>query len=164
MAPRINRSLERELYPPVKDYLESVFRVKFGNCFLEVTANGRFSDALKSTIRSDIIFSFLGRQASPDLVGFVESGSGLRDFITVEVKRGKVNLDDVYQAKKYADLFQARYGLLVSLDPVPEEMKRLHQACHVLYRFMSGFRIYVGRFDEAKHDIAEGSWFPEPPV
>ena len=85
------------------------------------------------------------------------------DLITVEVKRNKVELDDIYQAKKYADFFQARYGLLVSIDPVPEEIKPLHQACFVLYRF-TGSRIYIGQLDVASGKIAKESWFPESPL
>ena len=42
---------------------------------------------------------------------------------------------DIYQAKRYGDLFHAEYALLISLEPLQEEIKRLHQQLSLLNRF-----------------------------
>ncbi|MGA7918482.1 MAG: hypothetical protein WCA38_02350, partial [Candidatus Acidiferrales bacterium] len=51
-----------------------------------------------------------------------------KDFITVEVKEKSLTSGDVYQAKMYKEVFGARYGFLVTADPIPEELKRLCKA------------------------------------
>ena len=60
------RTTEKELYEPIKEHLIKAFTQKFGNCYLETTAEGTFSATLKSVVRHDIIFSFLGKKAAPD--------------------------------------------------------------------------------------------------
>lgn len=166
------KTLEKELYEPIKEYLEKAFRLKFGNCYLEVTANGSFSELIKRGVRNDIIFSFLGKKASPDLTGFIHtqgnqwfvvwSNSDIQDFITVEIKRERLTLQDVYQAKMYGDLFQAKYALLISTEPIPEEIRRLNQCLFITYRFMSGWYLYVGEW-HGPNRMAEFMWLPNSP-
>ncbi len=50
-------------------------------------AEGHFDESLKCAVCHDIIFSFLGKKASPDLIGFVRDEYGIKDYIAVEVKR-----------------------------------------------------------------------------
>lgn len=154
---------EKSLYEPVAKHLHSAFSAKFGNCHLEITARGQFNESIKRVVRHDIIFGFLGRKASPDLVGFIRDEYGIKDYIVVEVKRGKVTLQDIYQTKLYGDLFGAKYALLISPTPVPEEIKRLHKNLFILYRFMSGWHVYVGEWDEAFQEVRANSWFPDSP-
>ncbi|GAI50988.1 unnamed protein product, partial [marine sediment metagenome] len=61
---------EKELYEPIREFLHSKFLETFGNCHLEITANGHFSETIKMFVRHDIIFTFLKRRVSPDLAGF----------------------------------------------------------------------------------------------
>lgn len=165
MSTRDRKALEKELYEPVKKFLHREFSARFGNCHLEITAGGRFEDSIKKVIRHDIIFAFLGRKASPDLVGFIQGEFGIKDYIVVEVKRGKVTLQDIYQAKLYGDLFGARYALLISPEPVPEEIKRLHETLFILNRFMSGWQVYIGQWQgEPFNEVIENSWFPRSPL
>lgn len=164
---------EKELYEPIKRYLIEAFRKKFGNCYLEVTAKGIFNERLKRVVRDDIIFSFLGKKASPDLTGYihrngtnwtvVQSSYDIQDYITVEIKGGKITIQDVYQAKMYGDLFQAKYALLISPKPIPEEIKRLDQRLFVTYRFMSGWYLYIGEWSGEANAIEEYRWFSKSP-
>lgn len=163
MAAKQKKIMEKELYEPIGKYLQSAFSAKFGNCQMETTAGGSFSSSLKSAVRHDIIFAFLGRKASPDLVGFVRGKYGIDDYIVVEVKRDAVTLQDIYQTKMYSDLFSARYALLLSPELVPEEIKRLHRNTFMLNRFMSGWQVYIGQWDEASRIVTKDSWFPQLP-
>ena len=158
------REPEEALYEPIREFLHSKFSARFGDCHLEITASGRFEETLKKAVRHDIIFAFLGKKASPDLAGFTQDESGIKDFITVEIKPGKITLQDIYQVKLYGDLFSAKYALLISPQPVPEEIKRLQQNLFILYRFMSGWYVYIGQWqDELSNEVIENSWFPESP-
>lgn len=170
-----SKTAEKELYEPVKECLEKAFREKFGNCYLETTANGIFSDMLKSTIRDDIIFSFLGKKASPDLTGFIhtrgskwvfpsiEGPSIVKDFITVEIKRGKITPQDIYQTKMYGDLFRAKYALLISPELIPEEIRRLNERVFMTYRYMSGWYLYIGKCSTFKGKTGISGWIPYSP-
>ena len=124
---------EAAYYEAVSDWLAKMLQSNFTNYHLEITAHGNFSGTLKVQIpkQRDIIFSFL-REASPDITGFVFRDR-VRNFIVVEVKSKAAKLDDIYQTKKYADLFNARYALLISMKLIPEELRRLSNvAPHLL--------------------------------
>ena len=173
MTTNSRKTSEKELYEPIKKYLLNAFTEKFGNCYLEVTAQGVFSEPLKSVVSNDIIFHFLGRKAAPDLTGFIHTGgtqwtpwtiSSIKDFVTVEIKNEKITLQDVYQAKMYGDLFQAKYALLVSSRLIPEEIKRLDQRLFaVTHRYMTGWHLYIGCWSSEVNRIAESEWLPRSP-
>lgn len=170
-VPCYNRSMsgeakgtsEKALYQPVKNFLHGHFSATFGNCHLEITASGQFEESLKRVMRHDIIFSFLGRKASPDLVGFIRDEYGIKDYIVTEIKRGRITLQDVYQTKMYGDLFAAKHSLLISPVPVPEEIKRLHKSLFILNRFMQGWMVCIGEWNEVTDRIVDDSWFPKAP-
>ena len=162
---------ERDLYAPIKEYLAKSFTQKFGNCYLEITAEGVFSSTLKSVVRHDIVFYFL-RKKAPDLVGFIARKQSewvasfvpsiVQDYITVEIKKDKITLEDIYQAKMYGDLFQAKYALLISPERIPEEIKRLDQSTYVTRRYMSGWYVHVGQWISMVSCI-EQNWLPRSP-
>ena len=99
-----------DLYEPVKRYLEGQFaKVAAGKTFhLEIAARKGFSEKVKAEIPDDrdIVFKFTKR---PDILGFVK-GQYTSNLITVEVKGNGLELDDIYQAKLYKEVFDARYG------------------------------------------------------
>lgn len=66
-----SKKLEKEYYAKIKARLEELFKPVFQNIHLEVTADGIFSNKLKSRISRyrDIIFVFLKRGTSPDVTG-----------------------------------------------------------------------------------------------
>ena len=190
MQRKMKMPREEELYKPVNEYLTQKLKTNHPNCYLEVTAHGTFSETLKRVVGQDIVFSFL-KTESPDLTGFIlrpaadvrfAGTKDVKSFMTVEVKRGKVTLKDVYQAKRYGDLFCAEYALLVSLDPVPEEIRRLHRQLSVLNRFqglkvrrskakgwkVAAWKVYIGQafikqLDTLTIEIQDMIWFPQTP-
>jgi hypothetical protein len=164
------RITEKQLYEPIKEYLRSAFCKKFGDCHLEVTSNGIFSEIIRRVVRDDIVFSFLGKKASPDLVGFIPinpwmafSSSDIQDFITVEIKKDKLTLQDVYQAKMYGDLFRAKYALLISPKPITEELKRLDRQLFITFRYKTGYRVYIGEWFAEENTMAEFKWYATSP-
>ena len=182
--------MERDLYEPVRSEIESRFKTRFRNCHLEVTAEGKFSDNLKEKVKHDIVSSFIrrarvGGYASPDLTGF-SMYYGKTNFITVEIKDEELTLDNVYQAKKYADLFSAKYGFLISSEAIPTELKKLHKAVSILDHEVEGSStsdgwIYLARVGGSSSiplakggvdsgytatpapKIMDDSWFPANP-
>ncbi len=146
----------------IKGSLKELLETRTTNIHLEITANRKFSDKLKTEIREgrEIIFHFL-KEASPDITGFIKNDY-FSDFIVVEFKRQAIKLDNVYQAKKYRDLFSAKFTFLISLQPIPEEIKRLHKTTYHLLAGASTYDAFViVHFDEASREFNE--WFPENP-
>lgn len=154
---------ESEYYEALKTKLEELFRQRVGDRFyLEITANKVFSDKLKAVIPDyrNIIYVFL-KEASPDLTGFVEQQYS-KDFVTVEFKRNRIKLDEVYQTRKYHDLFDSKFTFLISLQPIPEEIKRLHKTAYGLLQPPSIYHAFVlAQFDEDTGSFVE--WYPENP-
>ncbi len=158
------RKEEEKYYNTVKERLNELFNEKGVKAYWEITANGIFSNELKSKIPSgkEVIFLFL-RKAAPDIIGFVE-GILLPGFVVVEVKKNKIELDDIYQLKKYADLFEAKFAFLVSLEPIPEEIKRLSKVTFLLTKLKGGNihqAFVLTQFDERNGQFVE--WFEEDP-
>lgn len=132
-------------------------------CHLEITATIGLSERLKAKIPSnrEILFAFLRKR--PDLFGFVEN-QHTSDLITVEVKKRIDKLDDIYQAKLYKEVFDARYGFLIVTDHVPEEIKRLckntpsilQSTTDSIYRFLA-----IGHFDPETGRFAD--WLDHNP-
>lgn len=153
---------EKEYYEAIKTKLEQLLAVRSIPFHLEITADKKFSNELKAHIEPnrDIIFRFL-KEAAPDITGFIKR-SYSSDFIVVEVKKETIKLDDIYQAKKYQDLFNAKFTFLVSLQPISEEIKRLHK---VAFSLLSGpsyhYTFNLAHFNERTNEIVE--WYPENP-
>jgi hypothetical protein len=155
---------EEEYYGVVKGRLSELFEEKGVKVYLEITAKKGFSRELKSKIPSgkEIIFLFL-RKAKPDITGFVE-GITSPGFVVVEVKKAKIELDDIYQLKKYADLFNASFAFLVSFKPIPEEIRRLSRQIYLLSKLRSGniYQVFtLAHFDIQNNEFIE--WFEENP-
>ena len=151
---------EREIYPHIKNWLEEQLKTRFTDFHLEITADRKFSNPLKQQIdrNRDLIFNFL-KEAAPDITGFVK-GDYSREFIVVEVKNKPIKLDDIYQTRKYAELFDARYALLVSTEEIPEEIIRLSKVVFSLLSLPAYKQLTLVHFgDNAKNIV----WFPDNP-
>jgi hypothetical protein len=156
------KAKEVEYYEIIRDKFLELFKEKDINAYLEITANRKFSGELKRRIPShrDIIFSFLTK-AAPDITGFVE-GLILPGFIIVDVKSDKIKLDYIYQVKKYADLFDAKFAFLVSLEPIPEEIKRLSKVIPTLLKRPTIYQAFtLVQFDT--HNCEFVDWFEKNP-
>jgi hypothetical protein len=118
------QKVEERAYQPIKERLEELFAAKKARFYLEVTANKGLSEPLQGKIppHREIVFAFLKKR--PDLLGFVERQHSC-DLITVEVKQRIEKMDDIYQAKLYKEVFEAKYGFLITVEPIPEKIKRL---------------------------------------
>lgn len=196
MGTDVQKPAEERLYEPVKEYLSRRLTTYPSNYYhLEITAHGTFSEQLKRVVQDDIVFSFLKRDR-PDLTGFIlrknidknlATSRHVRSLITVEVKPDKVALQDIYQASRYGDLFHAEYALLISLEPLQEEIKRLHKQLSLLNRFqglqvarkrlkkgkpirwrVDSWKVYFGQAflmnsSDSRLEIQDIIWFPRNP-
>jgi hypothetical protein len=154
---------EAGFYQPIKERLEELLVATGRHFYLETTATKGLSEKLKAKIpqHREIVFTFLKKR--PDLFGFVE-GQYSDDLITVEVKERIEKLDDIYQAKLYKEVLGARYGFLITTEPIPEEIKRLckntfdilHSSADSIHRFLA-----IAQFDKEKNQIVD--WFEENP-
>jgi hypothetical protein len=144
-----------------------LFETAGASVYLEIAANSGFSEKLKQAIPhgKEIVFQFI--KLRPDIAGFVEEQYG-KSLITVEVKEKSLTLEDIYQAKLYKEVFEAKYGFLVTLSPIQEELKRLckgnfdilRSAADSIYRFLA-----IGQFDKASGEFTdwfEGNPFEQP--
>ena len=158
-APNI-RDMEKQLYRPVENALMACFSKveKRRTIHIESTDRG-FSEAIKRSVPQgkEIVFSFF-KDAKPDLTGYLSDGTS-NELMVVEIKDAKIQLKDIYQAKRYKELLGARYGFVVSSYRIPEELKRL---CSVAPAILNSFGdhhafLVLAHFsDGIFHD-----WFPE---
>jgi len=153
---------EKEYYPLIKTQIEELLNTRISGVYLEITATRKFSDSLKSQIppQRDIIFTFL-KKAPPDITGFIKDTS---DFIVIEFKKKRIELDDIYQTKKYRELFNTKFTFLISLQPIPTEIKRLDKAMNnqlLQAGLYWAFAFVLAQFDGQEKKFVE--WYPENP-
>lgn len=161
---------EKEFYKKIRDYLEHRFRYdkleeSDYSVYLAITSEGKIPEKIQNQVPAqyEIIYSFLKKKNSPDLTGFVKSGYSVPDFVTVEIKNDTITLEDVYQAKRYADLFQAKHGFLISTKPIPTTIRRLCQRIPILNIMGTGSQLKLAQFDVERNRIWRRNWFPESP-
>lgn len=152
------RAMEENFYPLIAQKLMELFNRRDCNVFLQITAKG-FGSEIKKQIPDNrhIIFSFLGTK--PDITGFIrDSGK----FIVVEVKDRKLNLGDIYQLRKYVDLFDAKFPFLVSTWEIPVEIKALSKVeFRILERNYPLPKLTLVCFDKNSNKFVD--WFKENP-
>ena len=156
-----NRKGERGYYESVKNWLEQILKEKYASFHLEITADRQFSNVLQAQIDSnrDLIFAFL-KEAAPDITGFVKKdSSSMREFLVVEIKANPIKLDDIYQVRKYAELFDARYALLLSNWEIPEKIARLSRVVFPLLTLPAYKQVTLVNWNGGGAD----TWFPECP-
>ena len=128
---------EAFLYEPVLIELKRLFESVGVTASLEITATTGASDKVAQAIvpGHDILFAFLNGNR-PDILGVDDK----RRWIVAEIKDGGIGLEEVYQAKKYKELFSAPFG---SLSP------------RLLFRLGSGVCVkYAIRFYDLPTTIA----------
>ncbi len=155
---------ESQYYEKIKAVLQYFLKDKFKEIHLEITAQKKFSNILKSEITKhgnrDIIFRFL-KEAAPDITGFIKDDFS-SSFIVVEVKNEIIKLDNIYQTKKYADLFDAKYALLISIKEISEEIKRLSKVIPALLSLNNWMKRFVlVHFNYENKELID--WYPENP-
>jgi len=113
---------EKPLYEPIRTALERVFSC-LGECYLEITAEG-FSDRLKRVFDDVALYMIRVESFYPDISGYVR-GEHSTDIIIVEVKPKDPTVKDIFQAKDYAEVFNAKYAILTSPRTISEDRRRL---------------------------------------
>ena len=156
---------EKKYYPLIKDKIEKLLNSKVSSVYLEITADKEFSDRLKNDIRPErnIIFNFL-RKVRPDITGVIKDSVYSSDFVVIEFKKGKIELKDIYQTKKYRELFNAKFTFLISLKPITTEIKRLDKAMNNQLLRLGLFYLFsfvLVQFDEQQGKFI--GWYPENP-
>lgn len=152
---------EKDYYPGLKSRLEELLKSRFSEFHLEITATKTFSNKLKAKIpeHRNLIFHFL-KEAPPDITGFIKE-QYTTDFFVAEFKKKTLRLDDIYQARKYAELFEAKYALLITTEEIPEELKRLSKIVYSLLSLPGYRKLTLVRFDEQQEQFVD--WFEENP-
>ncbi len=155
--------VEAELYEPVMSCLQGAFAAVGKSVHLEIAATRGLSEQVKRAIPAgrEIVFSFL-RQHRPDIIGVIDGG-GL-NLVVAEVKAKSLTLDDVYQAKQYKEVLGARCGFLVTVVPIPEDLRRMCDQNWDIWRSVSD-DVYkflaISQFDIATGKFVD--WFREDP-
>lgn len=118
-------SKEESLYEEVKSVLHSMFS-PLGECCFEITSRGKFSTELEKQLDDLALFIFKEEKYFPDITGFLlkkESYGISKMIIIAEVKR-MITLANIYQTKRYAEILNADYALLISAFPISERKRR----------------------------------------
>ena len=148
---------EWRLYGRVQNaLLRCLKRARKNDILIEITANGGTPpDRLVLRLGRKETDALSKRQLAPDLFGVVSEwesvlGVGpLRDkrdrYITAEVKNKSVSIGDFYQAKRYGEVFDAKYAFLVSSRPLPARVGRFLGESPGLtrYRSSAGERLVI---------------------
>lgn len=157
------REGEEALYEPILRDLRSHFKMK-GDCHLEITAKGRFSEQLKKRLDDLSLYITKVELFKPDIMGYVESEHyELRGLVVVEVTSEKIKIKDILQARDYGSVFDAKFAFLISSEPLPEEIRRFYDKRYSLAVYQLAYyeRVKIARFDESSQKIVD--WYPKPP-
>jgi len=158
---------ESKLYPLVRDALESYFRLGSEQCVFKVTAEG-VSGELEERLPDEILFLLGSRELRPDILGYVQYPTASKAFyyhsffVTAEVKGGVPTINDLFQAKKYGEIYGAAISLLVStLKPEQRLLRLLKRKSVLLHLPMTMYSEYLCTFS-TKDNVIDW-WFPEEP-
>jgi len=81
--------------------------------------------------------------------------------VVIEVKNEEIKLEHIYQARKYAELFDAKFAFLISTEEIPEEIKRLARVVNYLLSLPAYRRLTLIQFSEKINALTD--WCPENP-
>jgi len=126
------------------------------NILIEITAHGKFSNEMLNKLGET--GSFLGRGFSPDICCFYDSKS-----ITVEVKDSELTIQDIYQAKQYAELIKAEKAFLISTTGLPNRIIKFINIRPDILTYGLGKQLYIGIFDTDGKIIMPSKWIPISP-
>lgn len=163
---------ESELYEPIKRILKETFGC-LGRCHLEDTSRG-----FPPTIRNDrqliddlAAFYTEKDKQFPDLTGYLETThTRKKEVITVEIKKRVDKIKSIYQAKRYAELFESTHAFLISSQTIPDRLRRfLLRKPHLYYYYTNALnnRVIIAKFDEENEEFVVdqelyGDRLPEP--
>ena len=116
---------EKSLYETVVQVLDGKFS-SLGKCFFEITAEGKFSSKLERKLDDYALFIFKEEKYSPDVTGVLTKKEtyGTSEKIIVAEVKPRIRLTSIYQAKRYAEILNAEYALLITPKPLSERKRR----------------------------------------
>jgi hypothetical protein len=101
---------EKDLYVPIKDYFSDVLAFNFNidiNCYVtDQVIPQEILNVSKSVQEVENQYSY-----KPDLMFYIPSS---KEIGIIEVKDDPLNLNDIYQAKRYSEIIEADYSFLIS--------------------------------------------------
>lgn len=167
--PKKRRRTESALYEPIvkalcKKYAQYVHH-------FEITSNRTPSDTMKNVLQlSEVLYLGKFEKVFPDIMGYYITEvqkkptealpTLIPSIVVVEVKPRRIKVSDIYQIKKYAELFHAKDALLVSTEEMIIEVKKYLEHREDLLLFSRGeTKIRIGRFNSQTNDF-DPFWFP----
>ncbi|MGB8781252.1 MAG: hypothetical protein WCD81_11480 [Candidatus Bathyarchaeia archaeon] len=157
----IKNALERELKEYLNSQRERIGPQFTGKVHSEITANGHFPEELKEVLDNEILHIIRVEKFSPDLMGFIEKTQYQKELITIEVKDEKISIQSISRAKLYADIFNAKYGMLISTQGIGTETERF-----ISNRWAIRGNVIIAQFHEANNNFSFDkrlySTIPEP--
>lgn len=159
-AKRPHTHVESQLYDGVKRALTSYLRQGDDRfpIMLEITAN-KFPESLKPYVPKELLLLLTNRDMRPDLFGHLgpdctETYGRTNFVITAEVKPYPITVSDVFQAKKYGEIFFAKFALLISpMLPKQETIELLKMRLDFLGYSSGNCLLYIGRYAESEKRI-----------
>jgi hypothetical protein len=101
---------EKDLYVPIKDYFSDVLAFNFNidiNCYVtDQVIPQEILNVSKSVQEVENQYNY-----KPDLMFYIPSSN---EIGIIEVKDDPLNLNDIYQAKRYSEIIEADYSFLIS--------------------------------------------------
>lgn len=145
---------EEPLYEPIKNLLQTYFKRYVGDggrVYLEITANGQFSEELKEALDDRALTILRVERFSPDITGFLQKkDSSSKELVTVEIKSDKIKINHIYRAKLYADVLNAKYGIIISPKRLQEEIRRfIKERYNIIYRTYGS--LIIAQFDRERN-------------
>ena len=132
---------EEDLYEPIGKALST----KIKDSHFEITKKG-FSEKLQKEFDYETLYLINIEGIYPDITGFIKR-YGHKEIITVEVKKGKIKLKHVFQAKKYGELYKSPYCLLISPKAIPEKIRRFLLKRTEITRYLGGqHQVIIAKF------------------
>lgn len=138
---------EERLYEPITYALKEKFS-QLGDCYLENTSK-KFPEQLKEQLDDYPLLILSVEKMSPDLTGYLTRKlpyTGAKQIIVVEIKI-KPTLKDIYQTKRYAEILNASYALLISPNRLsPERRRFLTKRKEQITQFYLNKQVLIGEF------------------
>lgn len=146
---------EEDLYKPVKE----AFEKKHPKISLEITAK-KIPDNIKSILDDDALAIINKEGSLPDLMGWADDIFS-KKIVIVETKINPPTLTDIYQVKRYAEVFSARYTFLVSAKKISEEHQRfLSKKLHILSYSAGYHSIFLLSYSVEENELYSDEKYP----
>jgi len=152
----IREKKEESLYEPIKNALQTQLE-KFvgseGKVHLEITAKGHLSEELKEALDDKALSILRVEKISPDIVGFLQKkDSSSKDLVTVEIKPDRIKISHIWRARLYAEVLNARYGIIISPKKIQEEIRRfLKERFYITSRNYGS--LLIAQFDKERNQF-----------